>query len=86
MIRIAVMGLTAAAAMVLGASAAFAGGVDVHLNLNPGIGIYPSHYPVYSQPVYVEADEDCEYVTKWKWVKKPSGQLKKKKYTKLVCY
>ena len=84
MIRIAVIGLTTAAAMVLGTSAASAG-VDVHLNLNPGIGIYPSHYPVYSQPVYVGQDEDCEYVTKWKWVKK-NGQLKKKRYTKLVCY
>ncbi|MDP9137247.1 MAG: hypothetical protein M3N38_03610 [Pseudomonadota bacterium] len=90
MIHTAIIGLAAAAALTIGASTASAG-VDVHFNVGPGYGYgfggYPYGYPPY-HPAYHPgyADPDCHYVTKWKWVKKANGNLKKKYYKKLVCY
>jgi hypothetical protein len=88
MIRIAVIGLAAAAALTFAAPTASAG-VTVNLGIGTGFGVvgpydpYPYGSP-YVGPVW--NDPDCHYVTKWNWVVKPNGKKKKVYYKKLVCY
>jgi hypothetical protein len=91
MIRIAVIGLAAVAALTLSAPTASAGNVNLSIGFGSGFGVVDPYYP-YGHPLYVGPvgpayiDPDCHYVTKWKWVQKKNGKLKKKYYQKLVCY
>ncbi len=83
MIRTALIGLIAAAALVAGASNASAKvhwNVDVNIGMpGPQVGYYPSYSPFY-EPYPV----DCFYVKRKKWVK-VGGAWKVKLVNKLVC-
>jgi hypothetical protein len=83
MFRTAVIGLAAAAALTIGATAANAG-VNVGINFG-GPGVYLG--PVYDPYPYPSSyDDDCYYVYKKKLVKVAPGVYKKKKVKVLQCY